>query len=193
MIVGITGSFGAGKGAVVSYLVSQKKFTHYSASGFLTEEIRRRKLFVDRNAMILIANELRARYGPAYIIESLYERAKLVGGNVVIEALRAKAEVTKIKELGGVVIGVDADTHVRYSRTSARGSEKDHVSYEEWLQQEQQESNPDDPAKQDIFGALKESDFIIVNDGTLKELHAQIDKILHAIDPVRGSIQGGIQ
>jgi dephospho-CoA kinase len=30
MIIGITGTDGAGKGAVVDYLVAQKGFTHYS-------------------------------------------------------------------------------------------------------------------------------------------------------------------
>lgn len=181
MIIGLTGSFGAGKGAIVSYLVEKKGFTHYSASGFITEEIARRGIPIDRNSMILVANELRSEYGPAYIIESLYARAQHTGGNVIIEALRAKAEVRKVKELGGTVIGVDADAKIRYARARERGSEKDNVSYGEWLLQEQKESNPDDPTKQDIFGALEESNYIILNNGTLEELYLQTDEVLKTL------------
>lgn len=176
MIVGITGSFGAGKGAVVDYLVRQKGFIHYSASGFITQEIIRRGLPIDRDAMIAVGNELRATHGPAYIIEALYEQASAAGGDAVIEALRAVAEVRKIKELGGVVLGVDADPKVRYERAFARGSEKDNVPYDTWIEQEKRESNPDDPTKQNIFGALKESDFVIENNGSLEELHTQIEQ-----------------
>lgn len=181
MILGLTGSFGAGKGTVVEYLVEQKGFTHYSASGFITEEIVRRGMPVNRDSMIVVSNDMRATNGPSYIIDSLYERAQEKGGDAIIESLRAVAEVRRIKELGGTVIGVDADPHVRYERAFKRGSEKDDVSFEKWLEQEKQESNPDDPTKQNIFGALKESDYILANDGSLEELHAQIDEILEKI------------
>lgn len=178
MIIGITGSFGAGKGAVVSYLVSRRGFLHYSARGFITEEIKRRGMPINRDSMIVVANELRAEHGSSYIIETLYSRAEGVKQDVVIESLRAKAEVTKIKELGGVVLGVDADTHLRYERAKKRGSESDSVTYEKWLSQERQETNPNDPTKQDIFGALKESDFVIENNGSLPELYAKVDVFL---------------
>jgi dephospho-CoA kinase len=177
MIIGLTGSFGAGKGAVVDYL-SQRGFKHYSVSEFIKEEIRRRGLPVNRDTMTETANDLRAIHGPAYVIEFVYERAKAAGGSAIIESIRVPAEVHKIKELGGTVIGVDADSKIRYERAVKRGSEKDKVSLEKFLAQEKAESNPDDPAKQDVFGSLQESDFIVTNNGTLEGLHAQIDEVL---------------
>ncbi len=178
MILGITGSFGSGKGEVVEYLVTNFGFSHYSASGFIKEEVIRRGMMVDRDSMIAVGNDLRKQHGPAYIIESLYAQAAAAGGNAVIEALRAVAEVQKIRELGGIVIGVDADSKLRYERAFSRGSEKDNVSYEKFLEQEKLESNPDDPTKQNVFGALKESDLIIMNNGSLQELHTQIEQTL---------------
>lgn len=178
MIIGIAGSFGAGKGAVVEYLVTKKGFTHYSASKFITEEIVRRGMPVDRDSMIVVANDLRAKNGPSYIIESLYAEAQAAGGNAVIESLRAVAEVRKIKELGGRVIGVDARPELRYERSVKRGTLKDNVSYEKWLEQERQETNPDDPTKQDIFGALKEADIVIENNGTFQDLDKEIEAAL---------------
>lgn len=177
MIIGITGSFGSGKGTVVDF-IKHLNFKHYSASGFITEEIVRRGLPINRDSMIEVANDLRNIHGPAYIVESLYQRAQEAGGDAVIEALRATAEVHKIKELGGKVLGVDADSKLRYERVRRRGSEKDAVSYEKFLAQERAESNPDDPTKQDVFGALEESDYVITNNGSLEELHAQIEDVL---------------
>ncbi len=181
MIIGLAGSFGGGKGTVVDYLTTVRGFHHYSASKFITEEIVRRGMPVDRDSMITVANELRAEHGPTHIIDSLYEHASVTGGDAIIESLRAVAEVRRIKQLGGYVIGVDADPKLRYERARARGSEKDNVTYEEWLAQEQKETNPDDPTKQNIFGALAEADVVVQNNGTLEELHAKVDEVLKHI------------
>ena len=180
MIIGITGSFGAGKGTVVEYLKKEKGFTHYSASGFIVEEIERRGMPVNRDSMIVVANELRADHGPSYIIDSLYARAEEVEGDVIIESLRA--EVQRIKELGGIVLGIDALPKVRFAHILARNSVKDHVTYEKWLEQEQAESNQNDPTKQNIFGALKESDYIITNNGTINEFYQEVEKFLETVD-----------
>ncbi len=181
MIIGISGSFGAGKGTVVEYLKKEKGFTHYSASGFIVEEIEKRGLEVNRDNMAVVANELRASHDPSYIIDSLYARAKAFGGDVVIESLRAVAEVKRIKELGGKVLGVDAQSEVRYERSIARNSVKDHVTHEKWLEQERAESNQSDPTKQNIFGALKEADFVITNNGSIEELNAQVEHFLDSV------------
>ncbi len=178
MIIGITGSFGAGKGAVVDYLVSEKGFRDFSARNFITNEIKHRGLPVNRDTMAEVANDLRQKHEPTYIIESLYNDAKARGGDAVVESLRALAEVRLIKKLGGTVLGIDAPPELRYQRAVARGSETDQVPYEEWLQQEIRESNPTDPTKQDIFGALRESSVIITNDGSLEELYEKIEAML---------------
>lgn len=181
MIIGITGSFGAGKGVVVDYLVQKKGFAHFSARHFITEEIKKRGLPVNRDSMIEVANDLRAKHGPTYIIESLYNAALANGGNAVIESIREVAGAKFIKEHGGIIFGVNADPKIRYDRAFARASETDNVSFDEWRAQEQKESNPNDPTKQDIFGSLKESDVILKNNGTLEELHAQIEKALQSL------------
>jgi dephospho-CoA kinase len=178
MILGITGSFGAGKGAVVDYLVQEKGFVHFAARTFLIEEIQKRELPVNRDTMASIANELRAEHGPTYVMEELLKEAEASGKDAVIESLRAKAEVAYIQQEGGIVLGVDATPEIRFARVIKRASETDHVTYEKWVEQEKKEMNPSDPNKQDIFGALKLSDVIIENDGTIEELYQKIDEFL---------------
>lgn len=178
MILGITGSFGAGKGAVVDYLIQQKGFVHFAARTFLIEEIERRGLPVDRDSMASVANDLRATHGPTYVMEELLKQAESSGRDAVIESLRAKAEVTFIQQEGGIVLGVDATPEIRFARVIKRASETDHVTFDKWVEQEKKEMNPSDPTKQDIFGALKLSDVIIQNDGTIEELHQKIDQFL---------------
>jgi dephospho-CoA kinase len=178
MIIGLTGSFGAGKGEAVRYLVDQKGYTHYSARDFIRKEVEARGMLVDRESLIVVANDLRAKHGPAHIIECLYTKAREKGTDAVIESLRATAEAARVKELGGFVLGIDADPVLRFERAVKRGSETDHVTFEEWLDQERRETNPDDPTKQDIFGAIKISDAIVMNNGSIEDLHQNIENVL---------------
>jgi dephospho-CoA kinase len=180
MLIGITGSFGAGKGSVSEYLVNKKGFAHFSARRLITEEVLKRGLEPDRDTMTNVANDLRKNGGPTCIFEQLVLLAKEHEGDAVVESVRAMAEVKYIKEQGGIVLGIDADPKIRYERIVKRGSETDHVSFEEWHNQELRESNPDDPTKQDTFGALKASDYIILNTYSLESLEAEVETFLQS-------------
>ncbi|MEI7562921.1 MAG: AAA family ATPase [bacterium] len=63
-IIGLTGTLGSGKGTVVDYLTQKYHFEHLSATVFITEEIIRRNLPVDRDNMRIVADDLRRIYGP---------------------------------------------------------------------------------------------------------------------------------
>jgi dephospho-CoA kinase len=178
MIVGLTGSFGAGKGWVADYLVAHKGFAHFSARTFIIAEITKRGMPINRDSMIEVANGLRKDHGPTYIFEQLVAMATAHGGDCVVESIRAVAEAKYLKEQGGIVLGIDAPPLIRYERIKKRGNETDDVTFEQWRDQEIRESNPDDPTKQDIFGALKISDTIINNDGDEAALRASIDAFL---------------
>ncbi|MCD5381533.1 MAG: AAA family ATPase [Candidatus Pacebacteria bacterium] len=178
MLIGITGSFGAGKGSASDYLVKKKNFIHLSARSLITEEVIKRGLPVNRDSMAIVANDLRKQGGPSYIFEKLVEKAESLGGNVVVESIRAVAEADYIKSRGGLVLGIDAEPEIRYSRIVERASETDNVTFDEWRRQEVNESDTTDPTKQNIFGALQQSDYIILNTTTIEALEAEIDKFL---------------
>ncbi len=182
MIVAITGTPGAGKGTITDYLVQEKGFVHYSGSGFITEEVVRRGLPVDRNSMSEVANDLRKEHGPSYVIEQLFERASETSDmNAVIEALRAVAEAEFIQEKGAVLIAVDADQKVRYERIQGRKSEKDKVTFEEFQALEEKEQHSTDPNKQNVAGVMELADIRIDNNGTLEELRERLEKLFSNI------------
>ena len=75
IIIGITGTLGAGKGTIVDYLVQNKGFVHYSVRAYITEECQRRGLEVNRDTLTQVGNDLRAAHCPSYITDQLFERA----------------------------------------------------------------------------------------------------------------------
>lgn len=180
MIIGVTGTNGAGKGTVVDYLV-EKGFAHYSVRDLLVEEIGKRGLAVDRSAMREVGNELRKNHGPAHIIETLYARAEAARGDALIESIRAVAEAEFLKGRGAAIIAVDAERRLRYKRIIARGSATDRLSFEAFCEQEDREMSGIDPWDMNVFGVMKMADYTIENAGSLDELHATVDELLAAL------------
>ena len=178
MVIGITGTLGAGKGTIVKYLLGQG-FKHYSVRVFLTEEILRRGLEVNRENMVAIANELRERFGSSYIVEKLYERAEREGGDCVIESVRCPGEVEALKKKKGFVLfAVDADVETRYARVVERGSETDGVSFNDFVAQEQREMMSNDPNKQNLKRCIEMADYVFKNDWTVEDLYRRVAKVL---------------
>jgi dephospho-CoA kinase len=178
MILGITGTLGAGKGTIVEYLKS-KGFKHYSVRQFITEEIERRGMPVNRDSMVAVANDLRAKYGAGYCAEQLYERARKENGNCVIESIRTSGEADALKKKGKFYLfAVDADPKMRYARITKRGTSTDNISFEVFIENEKREMTSKDPNKQNISKVIEMADFIFENNGTIEELNEKVEKVL---------------
>lgn len=181
MIIGITGTLGAGKGTVVEYLL-KKNFKYFSVRDFLVEEILKRGLESNRENMVAVANDLRTKFGPSYIVEELYVRAKNFGGDCVIESLRCPGEVDMLKGKGDFVLfAVDADIETRYSRIIERASDTDRISFDEFVSQEQTEMTSSDPSKQNLRRCIEMADYNFKNDWTVAELYNKVERVLSGI------------
>lgn len=180
MIIGITGTNGAGKGVVVDYLVQQKGFTHFSSSGRISEELTRRKMELSRTNMRLVGNEFREKYGSGYLVEAALKDAQEMGvTNIVIESIRSAGEADVLKKEGGKLLVVDADRALRYERIFARRSGKDLINFETFVEQEEREwYGIEGEHDMNIQSVIKMADYTIMNDISLEDLYKQIDTFI---------------
>lgn len=179
IIIGITGTLGAGKGTIVEYLVKQKKFVHYSVRAFLIEEIKKRNLTINRDTMAIVANDLRDKHSSSYITDQLYNKAKQAQNNCVIESIRTPGEIKSLKNKSNFYLfAVDANPEIRYKRILLRNSETDNISYETFIENEQREMSSSNPNNQNIKKCIDMADFVFYNNGNINELYNKIERTL---------------
>ncbi len=178
MLIGIVGTHGAGKGAVVGIL-KEYGFLHCSSRELFIDALREKGITEpDRNSISVMANELRAQHGVAYVVEEYTRRHNPLAHDLIIESIYTLGEAAAIREHGGFVLAVDADPELRYERISHRMSETDFVSKEEFMRMQEQEARSDDPTKQNSRAVMHEADFHIYNNGSMEELQVQVNTVL---------------
>lgn len=178
MIIGLTGSYGAGKDTVANYLV-ERGFAYHSLSDLLRDELRARGQEITRENLIAIGNEIREKFGAGElarrtlkIIEKNQEKDSLV---VSIRNPR-EVEVLRLRKDFQLWF-VDAPNRIRYERTVRRSRSDDFQSYEEFVEKERQE-NSTDPNAQQLTKVAAMADATIDNDADFQSLYANIDKLL---------------
>lgn len=182
IIIGITGTIGSGKGTIVDYLINRWNFTHLSVRGYLLEIITERGLVANRDSMVMVANELRANHEPSYIIDELYKKAVASNTNCIIESIRTPGEVLSLQKKDDFhLLAVDADPKTRFQRITIRNSETDHIGFEEFLANEQREMTSTNPNHQNLQKCIEMAEFVFDNNGSIEDLHAQIEKNMNKI------------
>ena len=183
IVIGITGTLGAGKGTIVEYL-KDKGFVHFSARDYLREIVKKEGLEVNRDTLTSIANKYREKQGGDFIAKGLLKKALQQNKDCIIESIRSVSEVEYLRHnCNFILLSVDADIHLRYERIHLRGSETDHVDFDTFQDNEQRELNSKDKNKQNLGSVIRMADFYLDNGKDLKHLHTQIDEIIKKIMP----------
>ncbi|GAB4321069.1 MAG: AAA family ATPase [Bacteroidales bacterium] len=191
IVIGLTGTLGAGKGTVVDFLKNEYGFSHYSVRGFLLREIAKLGLEGNRDTMVKVANSLREKHGPSYITDQLYEEATRNGTPAVIESIRTPGEIDSLRRKSDFILwAVDADPEIRYQRILKRGSETDHISYETFLQNEQREMEGKEPFQQNLKACIGMADHLFYNNGTIDELYHQVREAVEELPGITAKQTG---
>lgn len=189
-IIGLAGTLAGGKDTVGHILAGKYGFLHVSTSDML--RAAKKKAFGEGPESLLtrndpFANELRRTKGPGVLVELAIEeqksRQKEFPGGVVASGIRSIGEAEAIHKAGGVIIFVDADPKVRYSRTISRkrDANEKQTTYDDFMVMEQSE-RPDtnqDKTVQNLNAMKQMADIVIENNGSdMAAFEAEVGKLL---------------
>ena len=177
MIIGLTGSYGAGKDTIANYL-KQKGFIYHSLSDILRDELTKLGKPITRENLINMGNEIRTKFGAAEL--ALRTVSKIKGNSedkALVLSIRNPDEVKALRGFQNFQMWfVDAPQKIRYERTVKRGRSDDFSSYEDFVTKEKKE-NSFDPNAQQLNVVAKMADVTIVNDGTLEDLKRKVEEL----------------
>lgn len=179
MIIGITGTIGAGKDTLMELLKNEYGFKHFSVRGYLTEKLQEEGEEVTRTNMTNLANRLREANHPAFLAEELFNIAKQAGGNAVIESIRTPGEIEFLKDHADFkLFAVDADPNLRYERVRDRMSVTDRIDFNTFMAEEQREMSNSDPHMQNIAACIRVADYKFRNNASVEMMYKKVRKVL---------------
>jgi dephospho-CoA kinase len=172
-LVGLTGTNCAGKGEVSAFF-EKKGYAYFSLSDLIREELRKAGKEASRDNLIKMGNELREKNGYDILARRVMKKVK---GRSVIDSIRHPQEVEYLrKQKDFILLAVDAPADLRYERSIKRGREESASTLEEFIKKEAEEMT-DRAQGQQLHTCLKMADFLVINDGSLEDLHRKLEEL----------------
>ncbi|QQR84082.1 AAA family ATPase [Candidatus Peregrinibacteria bacterium] len=176
MIIGLTGSMGAGKGEVVKIL-EKEGFQYITLSMMVREEARKRGVPEEREQLMEVGNDLRETEGLGVLAKRALEKIQASGTDKwVVDGIRNPAEIDELKKHDGVIIvGLEANRDLLVERILKRARPSDAKTPDEILRKIERElSEGESLAGQQVGKCMQKTDVTLVNEGTLEELEKTV-------------------
>ena len=174
LLIGLTGTNGAGKGEAARYLRT-RGYDYLSLSDVIRDHLRAEGKPETRDNLIAAGNALRREFGPDVLARRVLAR---VTGPTVIDSIRNPAEVAFLRlQPGFLLLAIDAPAGQRVARVRRRGREES-AETEAAFKRKEEEERSADPAAQQLHLCMAMADVAIINDGALEDLERRLEKIL---------------
>lgn len=181
IVIGIVGEISSGKDTVADYFITKRGATKISFSGMLRDILSRLFLPINRKSMVELSEILREKFGQNFLSKVVAEEIKQSPNKLIcLPNIRRHEDLKYLKEIPGfILIHVLADPKICYERLIKRSENADDQSktWEEFQQDAQL------PTEVTIREVAKSADYQINNNGTLEELHRQVDEIISNLIP----------
>jgi len=178
MIIGLSGTLGAGKDTVAQYL-TKKGFQHLSLSDFVREEAKKRTIGLDRDSLRELANDMVKESGGEILAKIALSRKK--SKNLVLSSIRRIPEIDYLhKRKDFILLFVDASIKTRYQRMKKRARIGDSLmGFKKFKTQEESEMSGKSSQRLDL--CKQKADLFIDNSKDKKYLNKQIEGALKEI------------
>ncbi len=173
-LIGLTGTNCAGKGEVAAYF-AKKGYTYFSLSDLIREELRKIGKEATRDNLIKMGNELREKGGHDTLARLVMKKVK---DKSVVDSIRNPGEVEYLRnQKDFILLAVDAPVDLRYERAKQRGRAESASTLEEFIKKEAEEMTDLEKGQQ-LHNCMKMADFLVINDGSLKDLYRRLEELL---------------
>jgi dephospho-CoA kinase len=191
MILGLTGTLGAGKGTVAEFL-KRKGWLYFSLSDEVREEAKVNGIEITRENLQQLGNQLRAEQGNSILAQRALKKIKNPADNYVIDGIRNIAEVQELKMLPSFyLIAVDAPQQARFQRMLARNRESDPKNLFDFLKVDaiDQGQNQNESGQQ-VAQCYELADCKLINDSSIERFNDKITFMIQQLinkDALNGS------
>lgn len=173
-VIGIIGTIGAGKDTAGDYIANKLNISSFQISSPLKQICIETGVEPTRENLIALGTKLAAEYGDGYLAKYILEH---MSGRSVITGMRQLGQINVLKKSSNLVlIAVDANPEIRFSRTINNGKLGEATTLEEFVAREKAENSP--PNAQRLFECMNLADYRLSNNGTLEDLYKQLDEII---------------
>ncbi|MGB2843358.1 MAG: hypothetical protein WBC02_00730, partial [Candidatus Aminicenantaceae bacterium] len=101
-----------------------------------------------------------------------------IRGRAVIDSIRNPKEIDYLKKQKNfILLAIDAPVELRYKRAKKRGREESVSTLQEFIEKEAEEKTNRKKGQQ-LLNCIKMADFVVINDGSLENLHKKLEKLI---------------
>lgn len=176
-IIAFVGLAGAGKSVAVDH-VTANEFPKVYAGGVVYDEMRKQGIEITPDSQRIFREDMRTQHGNEYFMQKCIEQMRrLIDAGqkqVVLDGLYTWSEYKLLKrEFPGevTVIAIVAPRKLRHRRLAQRPDRP-------FTEQEAMERDWTEIENLEKGGPIAIADHFIINDGSLDNLHAQLDKVM---------------